>query len=259
MQYWLGGKGPPLLLLHGFGGDATWTWHPQVRALARRHTLVIPDLVWFGQSHSSRADRSLFFQAEVQGALMQHLGIDRFDLCGISYGGLVAFSLAAAYPTTVRRLVIVDSPGPAYTELDHQQMLARFGVADVADVVIPRGPDGVRRLLELAWHRPPPTPRFLLRETYAEVFCDHVDEKRGLLAWLDHQRQNPALRPDASVPHRTLLVWGEHDPLFPLNVAERFRDALPDARLVVVPDTRHAPNLERPRRFNQVVGDFLRQ
>lgn len=258
VRYWIGGNGPPLMLLHGFGADGAWAWHPQVRTLAKRHTILIPDLVWFGGSHSEAADRSLYFQADVQASLAKALGWDRYDLAGISYGGLVAFTQAAMYHEQVRRLVLVDSPGPVYDDRDHHHILDRFGVREVADVVIPTEPAGVRKLLELAWTHPPPTPGFVLEETFDKVFRDHVEQKRGLLAWLDHHRRHPEDRPEWEIPHETLLIWGENDPLFPLGVAHRLRDRLGGARLEVIPDTRHAPNLEKPALFNRLLLDFLK-
>lgn len=259
VRVWMGGNGPPLVLLHGFGGDGLWAWHGQVGALARRHRLIVPDLVWFGQSTSSSSDRSLYFQAETIASLCARLDIDRFDLCGVSYGGLVAFTLAAMYHDRVRRLVLVDSPGPTYTLQDHERMLARFGVSDVADVVIPRTPKDVRRLLELAWTHPPPTPPLVLADTFHKVFSSMVQEKIELLAWLDEQRTNPDLRPEWELPQQTLLVWGENDPLFPLEVADRLNDSLDRSELVVIPNTRHAPNVEEPRLFNDILLEFLKR
>ena len=259
VRVWLGGNGPPLLLLHGFGGDGLWAWHGQIGRLARRHTLIVPDLVWFGGSTSQSSDRSLFFQAETMAALAARLDVERFDLCGVSYGGLVAFTMATMYPDRVRRLVMVDSPGPTYTTQDHEKMLARFGVADVAEIVIPRAPKDVRRLLELAWTHPPPMPPLVLLDPYQKVFSTMVQEKLELLAWLDEQRRNPELRPDWTLPHPTLLVWGEHDPLFPVEVAERLNHSLSQSELVVIPNTRHAPNVEKPGPFNDVLLEFLKR
>ena len=177
------------MLLHGFGGDATFTWNSQVKELARRHTLVVPDLLWFGESYSSKEDYSLDFQAQTIVRIADAESVDRFDLAGISYGGLVAFALASNHGDRVRRLVMIDSPGAVYTEADHQRMLDNFSVDDVAKIVIPEGPEGVRTLLELAWQRPPPTPGFVLRDIYRNLFSTNIDEKRGLLSWLDDQRQ----------------------------------------------------------------------
>ena len=256
VHYWIGGSGPPLVLLHGFGGDATFTWHSQVKALARHHTLLIPDLLWFGESHANSRDFSLDFQARTVLRIANLEEFDRFDIAGISYGGLVAFSLTNHHGARVRRLIMIDSPGAVYTDRDHQDMLDNFSVDNVAKIVIPEGPDGVRTLLDLAWQRPPPTPRFVLRDVYRNLFSTNLDEKRGMLAWLDEKRQGPHVD-DWDIPHRTLVVWGDNDPVFGLGIAQRLVSALPAAELVVLNNTRHAPNVERPAPFNAAVLAFL--
>ena len=256
VHYWVGGSGPPLVLLHGFGGDATFTWHGQVRALARKHTLVIPDLLWFGESFAEREDYSLDFQAQTVLRVADDAQIDRFDVAGISYGGLVAFALTNSHGSRVRRLIMIDSPGAVYTDQDHQAMLDNFSVDNVAKIVIPEGPEGVRTLLELAWQRPPPTPKFVLRDVYQNLFSRHIEEKRGLLSWLDEQRKTERID-DWEIPHKTLVVWGDNDPLFGLGVAQRLVSALPAAELIVLDNTRHAPNVERPAPFNAAVLEFL--
>lgn len=257
VRYWEGGQGRPLLLLHGFGSDATWTWHANVRQLVQGRRLYVPDLLWFGESGSRRADFSLAYQAEVALALLDQAGVDGFDVVGISYGGLVAWLLAHLHPDRVGRLVLVDSPGPVFTREDQEAALARFGVDDLASIVLPKGPEDVRRLIELALYRPPPTPDFVLHYLYERMFTDRVEEKRQLLLHV----QDDDLRAQArswSVDRPTLLVWGEQDPLFPVEVAVRLQQSLPDASLVVLPASRHAPNLEEPRRFARAVQRFLR-
>ena len=80
-----------------------------------------------------------------------------------------------------------------------------------------------------------------------------------LLEWLDEQRLNPELQPAWELPQQTLLVWGEHDPLFPVEVGERLAHSLERSELVVIPNTRHAPNVEEPRLFNDIVLEFLKR
>ena len=76
------------------------------------------------------------------------------------------------------------------------------------------------------------------------------------MAWLDEQRKTERID-DWEIPHRTLVVWGDNDPLFGLGVARRLVSALPAAELVVLDNTRHAPNVERPAPFNAAVLEFL--
>ncbi|MFT4627037.1 MAG: pimeloyl-ACP methyl ester carboxylesterase [Myxococcota bacterium] len=254
---WVGGSGPPLLLVHGFGGDALWCWHPQIRALARHRTLLVPDLPYFGFSKGDDQSFGLHDQAGAIHAWLDALGVRRVDAVGISYGGLVLQALIQAEPALVRRLVLVDSPGPTYTDDDHAGLLNRFDVQDVADIVVPERWEDVRRLIELAWYQPPPTPRWLLRQVYTHMFTDRREQKRQLLRSLDDLRAELGAG-DYTLPPHTLLLWGAEDPLFPPEVGARFAATRSDARLVVLDRTRHAPNLEASRAFNRHVLTALR-
>jgi len=255
VHYWEGGEGGavPVLLLHGFGGDALFTWHAQ-RELAASHVLLVPDLLWFGGSEAE-ATPSLQAQVDAFFALLDHEGMQVVDVVGISYGGLVAFQMVNEAPERFRRVVLVDTPGPTYTAADHAEMLERLGVTSAADLVIPEGPEGVRRLIALAYHDPPGVPKFALKDVYRHMFALRAAEKRALIDELEARAGEELAW---SWHHPTLLVWGDHDELFPVGVAERLAAAIgPGAELHVIPDANHAPNLEHPEEFNAVVLEFL--
>lgn len=257
IKYWAGGRdtGRPLLLIHGFGGDALFGWGEQYK-LAQKRFLVAPDLLWFGESHSHKQDFSPAYQAETVLELIDHLALEQPDVVGISYGGFVAGELARMAPERVHRLVMVDSPGHVFTLDDYHHMLDRYGVDSVAEIVVPDDPSGIQRLMDLAYERPPYVPAFAARDVYAQAFTRWQREKVRLL---DHllimaREVDPA---DYQLPHRTLVLWGEHDDLFPLSAARKLAAALPDGRLEILPATKHAPNMERPRLFDRLLMDFL--
>lgn len=255
---WIG-QGPPerpLVLLQGFGGSALWQWHQQVQTFSKHFQLFLPNLFFFGDSSSSLNDRSLEFQAEAVVQMLDRFGVETFDLGGLSYGGLVAFRLAHDHPDRVRKLVITASPGPVMTRADFDEMLGRFGVGTVDELFLPDDPTGVRRLIEVAWHRPMWTPRFALQDAHQQLFTQYVVEKSQLLAHLSGLVDDPA--PPDTIPHETLLMWGTHDPIFPLEIGQRLHERLGLAsRLHVIDGTAHCPNIERPREWNDVVLPFL--
>jgi pimeloyl-ACP methyl ester carboxylesterase len=256
LKYWKGGEGEPLLLLHGFGGDALFTWHGQ-RSLADRHTVIAPDLVWFGGSHADEGDYGLLTQVQAFVELLDAEGIEKTDLVGISYGGLVAFALTVLHPDRVNRLVLVDTPGPIFDEQDFAALLARFDASEPAEVFVPRDHHDVRGLIELAYDKPPKTPNFLLKDIYKHLFTRWVPEKRHMLGELVSER---ALLQEMEwrIDQPTLLVWGDHDEVFPIEVGEKLRDAIGDhADMVVIPNARHAPNVEHPDPFNAAIEDFF--
>ncbi|MCB9681003.1 MAG: alpha/beta hydrolase [Alphaproteobacteria bacterium] len=256
--YWAGGKGDakPLLLIHGFGGDAMFGWSEQMR-LARHRFLIAPDLLWFGGSHSHAGDFTHRYQARTLEQLLDHLAVERCDVVGISYGGFVAGELANACPDRVDKLVIVDSPGHVYTLDDYHAMLDRLGLDSIAEMIVPDDPSGVRRLLQLAYHRPPPVPSFVARDIYAHMFVRWKVEKVRLLDQLLAMADQIDPR-DYHITAPTKILWGEHDELFPVPVAHRLADALDGPVDVhVIPSTNHAPNMERWAHFNDQVMGFI--
>jgi pimeloyl-ACP methyl ester carboxylesterase len=254
---WVGGAGPTIVMLHGFGASGLWQWHEQVPALAAGHRLVIPDLLWFGDSFSKVADFGIDHQVRAVRALLAHLGVRRAQVMGVSYGGLVAYELATAAPEMVSKLVIVDSPGRAYTRADYDSLRDRFHAKHVADILIPAKPDGVRRLLDLAYDAPPWTPDWVLPQIHAAFYSRHRAEQVALLDSVLGNLDALAARPDPRAP--TLIVWGRNDPVFPLEIGRRLAARLGErAKLEIIEDAKHAPNVERAERFNEVAGDFLR-
>lgn len=161
---------PVLVLLHGFGPPATWQWRRQVDPLSRRFRLVVPDLLFFGGSGTAAADaRSEAHQAEavakLVAAVVPAAGGVRVSVAGTSYGGFVAYHVARLLgPAAVERVVIASSD-LLKAEADDRALLRRSGAERVEDVMLPRTPDRMRRLLELAYHRPRRfTPGFVLRD-----------------------------------------------------------------------------------------------
>ncbi len=252
MHHWSGGSGAPVVLLHGFGATALWQWPRQLRALSPRR-VIIPNLLGFGASVPSGADRSLEIQAEAVVALTEALGVERFDLVAMSYGGFVANRLVARWPEKVDRLVLVASPGGVMTEADYDRILRLYGIGHIAELLLPETPREVTRLIRLAWHRPMWVPKFALRDAHRTLFTVQTPVKRELLdALLSYLQRPPTM--NADITHSPLLVWGEHDPLFPVELGERMRRSFGDrAQLRVVNRTAHAPNLERAKTFNRLL------
>lgn len=250
---WRDGGGSPVLLLHGFGGDGLGTWIEQLRPFGERHDVLVPDLLWFGRSRGG-GPPSIESQARAMLALLDHEGVARADVVGVSYGGWVALELLRLAPDRVGRVVLVDSPGGEFTEDDERALYRRFGVASAEELMLPDTPEDVQRLLDLTWYDDPDYPRWLLQDLLVNVFSANREEQRALLADLPTRRD--AAASVALDGHEVLVVWGEHDPVFPLEVGRRLA-ARAGADLVVVPEADHGPLVERPEVFNPAVLGFL--
>jgi pimeloyl-ACP methyl ester carboxylesterase len=255
VHYWSGGHGPTVLLVHGFGASASWLWYPQVEDLAKDHHVILPDLLWFGDSRSDDRDFSLDHQVKMVEALLDRLGEREVDVVGVSYGGLVAHELASDRLGAVRRVVIVDSPGRAYTHEDYREVCQRFQVPDLKQVLVPHDAAGVSTLLGLAYFDPPWTPTFAREQALTTLYASYRDERRALLDSLLQNMDRMVARP-ATLRARPLVVWGRQDPVFPLAIGERLAYGL-KAPLRVLEKAGHAPNLEHPEEFNRILRGFL--
>ena len=256
LHVWSGGKGTEtLVLLHGFGGSCIWQWADMVGELAKHYRLLVPDLLWFGESDGCHAERSLETQGHAIRMLLKEVG-EPVHLAGISYGGFVSYLIANDYPDLVRSLTLIDCPATVMSTADYQQILKRFNIPNMNQLLVPDEPNTIPQLMALAYHRPPPLPRFAWRDAHHTLFSQHTDERiallNNLIDYLDHPHSEKERQ------HPVLIIWGEHDLLFPLELAKKLQTHLgARAKLEVIPDTAHAPIVEAPKVINTLLIEFL--
>ena len=107
LHYVMGGKGEPIVLLHGW--PKTWyKWRKVMPALAERHTVIVPDLPGLGDSSPSTTgyDKQAIAQTIYQ--LVNQLGFQQINLVGHDIGGMVAYAYAATHPESIRKLVLTE-------------------------------------------------------------------------------------------------------------------------------------------------------
>ncbi|KAG2646894.1 hypothetical protein PVAP13_2KG547200 [Panicum virgatum] len=261
VHIWVPSRPPrnPLLLLHGFGASATWQWAPYLRPLiAAGFDPIVPDLVFFGGSCTRLPDRSDAFQASTIKAAMDAIGIPRFGLVGVSYGGFVGYRMAAMFPEAVERVAMICA-GVCLEEKDLAEGLFPVaGVGEAAALLVPRRPEEVRRLVRLTFVRPPLIMPSCFLWDYIKVMGSvHIQEKTELLYALINGRQLSTL-PKLTQP--TLIIWGEQDRVFPMELAHRLNRHLEgNSRLVVIKNAGHAVNLEKPKEVCKNVIEFFKE
>jgi len=113
----VGGEGPAVVLLHGFG-DTGDMWAPMAAELARDHRVVVPDLRGMGlSSHPAGGYDKKTQAADIRSVLTQ-LGIDHAAVVGHDIGATIAYAYAARYPDKTDRLVMMDAPVPGIPPWD---------------------------------------------------------------------------------------------------------------------------------------------
>ncbi len=252
IEYQAHGSGLPLLLLHAFPlGLAQWDL--QAAALSDEALVVRFDCRGFGGSPAGDGLLSMERIADDAVGLLDHLGLARAVVCGLSMGGYAAFALARRHPDRLRGLVLCDTKAGPDTEEGRRnrallaEKVLREGPAAAADAFVPRllGPTTQRERPELLAR----VREIALRASARGV----ADALAGLAARAD---SSGTLR-EVRVP--TLVVVGEEDALTPPTEAQLIADGIPGSRLEVVPGAGHLPNLENPAVFDATLRGFLRR
>lgn len=257
------GSGPVLLLLHGMAGSS-FTWRHVMPALARRFTVVAPDLLGHGDSAKPRTEYSLGAHANVVRDLMAALGHVRATLVGQSYGGGLAMQVAYQYPERCERLVLVSSGGLGPEVNPLLRGLALPGAAQVFPLLCSLWHrDLGTRIAEVAsrWGlRAAPVVEEIWR-SYATLAS--ADARRAffrtLAAVIDVEGQSVSATDRLYLASHmpTLIVWGARDRLIPVEHGRAAHARIPGSRLAVFEAVGHFPHCEAPERFVDTLLDFV--
>lgn len=244
VRVWESGEGTPTLVLHGELGLPSWSdAHEQ---LARDYRLVVPTLPGFGKS--DRADHLLGVTdlARWLSWFIREQDLPApLNVVGSSLGGWAAVELAAFAPEMIGKLVLVSPMG------------VKPDVGEIWDYMLSSGDEGIRRNFvdpdnipeyQNFWAQPS-------REALEEIETNR--EMVARLAWKPwmHSWALPYFLP--SVTTQTLIVHGREDAITPLKCSEMYAEALPNATLSIIDGCGHAPELEKPDEFVQLVRQFL--
>jgi pimeloyl-ACP methyl ester carboxylesterase len=255
LYYVTAGEGPAIVLIHGMGSSLQ-TFRRTISLLARDYRVVAFDLAGFGLSDRAlEADLSPQGQACLTWELMRHLGIERASVIGHSLGGAIALHLAARHPEAVERLVLVSSAVPGHVL---PSWVRPFWHPPVLEVIV-----------ALALHDPlfrewlwrggvwdssilTPELRAVMRQPALVRGTTRAIVRAGL-ALLEEEPLDLS-----RIAQPVLLLWGEDDRWLDLRSARRLLQALPDARLRLVPRARHMVLEERPEEAHTIILAFLR-
>ena len=240
VRYQVAGRGPQVLLLHGWGG-AIESFAPVLDDLQRSYTAAAFDLPGFGNSSLPPPAWGSADYARLTLKVMDRLQLNRPHLVGHSFGGQVSMQLAATAPERIAKLVLVCSAGirtrpRLATRL--KRTAARLGKWLAAH----GGGIGGKLRAEIY--------RRVQSQDYA-----NAGPLRPILVKVINEDLTPLL-PLITSP--TLLVWGEQDRDVPLPAAQVMARLIPDAQLVVFEHAGHFAYLDQFDRFRLLVGRFLR-
>ncbi len=255
MRYVRMGSGDPLVLCHGFLGSAEnfETWY---EALAQRRTLIIPDLPGFGSSDPLPGEHTAEAMAGAVEPLLQHLGIERFDLGGLCLGSSPALVLAARHPDRVGKLIL-------HTPLLDPSLVRRRFHLQAGAMTAPGVFNGIVWL----------SRRRVVSDLYKRLMVegDDVDRAAADMNFTNQTRAYPRAsrewlrdglrRRDVDVLRRrdapTLVLAAADDRIVDVEALRTLAQQLDCVQLAVVEEAGHGWNAEFVRRQLDVLSAFL--
>jgi pimeloyl-ACP methyl ester carboxylesterase len=270
LAYDRGGRGPAVLLLHGWSGDRTD--FREVVPLLSSADVVVPDLRGFGESDKHLADPVEQYGADAQArsvvGLIDELGLDRPVIGGYDIGSRVAQAVARSRPDLVRALVI-SPPLPGIGDrilsvrAQGEFWYQSFHQLDLAEQLVDGRPDSVRSYLRHFWSHWS-GPGFELTDTHLEHLVSTYAEPGAFTASIGWYRAGAgavalsvaeqAPQPGERIGVPTTVLWPQHDPLFPRAWSDRLDDFFTDVRLTDVDGVGHFTPLECPREFASALA-----
>ena len=268
-----GGRGSPVLFIHGLGSSGYLEWRFNLDPVAVHHRVYAPGLPGFGRSEKPRARYGIPYFTRFIERYMEGRGLRSAAVVGASLGGRIALELALERPQRVRKLVLVNSLG-----LGRPNVQMSYGL-----VTIPRVGETLMNVARdaLRW-----APSAMIRRVAARYSGASSDLSRTMDdAYLQNLREmydadgyhdaylatvRSLVTPRAlfgahydltnrlsEIKMPVQLIWGADDPLFPVAHATRAHSMIGHSRLVVIEGAGHTPQAERPEEFNRVLDRFL--
>jgi pimeloyl-ACP methyl ester carboxylesterase len=264
LRYVQMGSGPVLLLIHGMAGTYE-NWSAVIEPLARRHTVIAPDLPGHGDSEPGAGDYSLGSLAAGLRDLLLKLGHDRATLVGHSLGGGIAMQFAYQFPEITERLVLVCSGGlgPEVSPVLRAAALpgANLFIAATAAPGRVAGSALARGLAALGLQ--PSADVAEVARGYASLA--DAGRRSAFLATLravvgtEGQRVEAGDRLYLAEGVPVLIIWGRRDRMIPVAHAEHAHKAIAGSRLEIFDEAGHMPQLELPARFVAALERFLEE
>jgi 3-oxoadipate enol-lactonase len=244
------GSGELLVLMHGIGGNKR-NWHDNLPALAAHWHAAAWDARGYGESDDYPGPLAFTDYADDLPRVLEHFGVEKAHILGLSMGGRIAMDFAERYPERLKSLTLCDTHGgfSTFTEEQKREFLRLrkeplVNGGEPRDIAVP-----VARSLS--------GPNIS-----AEAFAKLVDS----LNRLHKESYIKSLEATvAAAPHRlgnirvpTHVIVGSHDRLTTPEMCRELAARIPGAKLTVIDDAGHLPNIEQPAAFNTAVIAFLR-
>jgi pimeloyl-ACP methyl ester carboxylesterase len=244
VRYFTGGRGEPLLVLHG-GNSHGGPWAKNLRQLAHKYTVYVPDLPGFGLSEKMEGSYFIPELADFINEFCAALGLKSFYLMGHSMGGAIAASITLKHPEQVKKLILIDSMCMGKEIALWTRVLSSPPFAKSIGLAVINVMKGVRWAADAMFR----SMEVIIPITEANLII-------GSSAITPRSQRLVLLHRLSEILVPTLIIWGDRDKVLPVKQAYAVATVIPDCRLKVLSGG-HCAYQERLPEFEETVREFL--
>jgi len=251
------GPGQDIFLLHGFA-SSTYTWE-KVAPILQAHRYHVWALDMKGSGWSDKPEEADYAPPQLTeevNAWMDKMGLRKVVLVGNSLGGAIAWNMALVHPEKVKKLVLIDAAG-FMNDIPFPVRLAGLpGAGGVARLVFGRWV--IQDIYKQVYFAPASVTAEQIDAYYNRLRTENafgaltaLGRAISAISFEEYAMRIPEIQVD------TLIIWGRDDAWIPLQDGFKFKEALPNATLEVIPFCGHVPQEEKPEETAQLIIDFL--
>jgi len=256
------GAGPPIILIHGFGGSM-WQWEYQQHALSQHFRVLTLDLPGAGLSDKPEIDYRPDQMLDFLVGFMDAVKTPQATLVGNSMGAGLAIGMALAHPTRVAKLVLIDGLP--------QHVMEKLTSPSVKRALETRAPSWLVSFGNMLFGG------LMIESVLREIVHDPALLTSAVIERSNRNRQRPGLiKPIMTVRENlplwesgfamrlgeitqpVLVIWGNEDRVFPIAVGEELHQTIKGSQFIRIPKAGHIPQWERPDVVNQELITFIR-
>lgn len=253
IYYEVHGEGKPLLMIQGLGYSSKF-WFKQLPQLSKYFKVIIFDNRDVGRSDEAEEAYTIRDMTEDAVNLLEHIGIEKAHIAGVSMGGLIAQDLSVNNPDKVKKLILMDTHpgGPEYLE-STEELWKEIGDVEglslkeaykkgieyaVTDDFLKNNQETVEKIIQMKLDRPQPVQAFNRQFTAASQF----DIRNQL----------------KEIKSSTLVIHGKNDQIVPIKFAQQIAEEIPDAELQIIKKAGHLAFIEKADKVNKSIIEFIR-
>jgi pimeloyl-ACP methyl ester carboxylesterase len=241
------GKGPPLVLVHGFLGSSDM-WKPQINYFNKNYRVLAINLPGFGKSGKMKSCDSIECMTKTILNSLRIKKIKRYNLLGHSMGGMIAQEIAKLAGDQIIKLICYGT-GP------RGNIPGRFETIDQSRKKLKiNGLEATVNRIAKTW---------FVKEDKAKYFylCTNAGKETSLEAadnGLNAMKKWNGIKNLKNIKNKTLIIWGDKDKAYNYNQIKILKNNIQNSNLKVIEGCSHNVHLEKPELFNSCVGEFLR-